>query len=89
MTKYDMVTWRELIERNMSTYKNEDWSKVKDCTLTEDELDVEFYDGYGGIEGKDFTLWTKNRVYFPTEYDGSEGCRSVSRRIDRKPSKHW
>ena len=45
MTKYDMVTWRKLIERNMSTYKNEDWAKVKACTLTEDELDVEFYEG--------------------------------------------
>jgi len=42
------------------------------CTLTEEELDVKFYDGYGGIKGEVFTAWGEYFVYFPITYDGME-----------------
>lgn len=45
----------------------------------ERELDREFFDGFGGAEGAPFTIWTRTRVYFPTEYDGSEWVSSVPR----------
>lgn len=58
---------------------NETFADVVLCTLSGSELDVEFDDGYGSAEGKPFTLWTANRVYFPSVYDGAEDCESVPR----------
>ena len=49
----------------------EDYSKMV-TTLTEDELNREFDDGYGGSEGEPFTAWGEKYVYFPVVYDGSE-----------------
>lgn len=57
-------------------------------TLTEEELDIPFDDGYGGTEGKPFTLWTKNRVYFPVQYDGAEWVDSVPRNPCDEATKH-
>jgi hypothetical protein len=42
------------------------------CTLSEDELLKEFNDGFGGTNGESFTAWSKDWVYFPIRYDGSE-----------------
>jgi hypothetical protein len=42
-------------------------------------LDDEFCDGFGGEEGCYFTLWTKDHVYFPCCYDGSEWAGSAPR----------
>ena len=83
----ELTTWRELIEEAMEN-EGETFKDVVSCTLTEEELDVEFDKGYGTAEGKPFTLWTKNRVYFPAEYDGSERCCSVSRKINNIPTNH-
>lgn len=65
--------------------------KIEDaesCTLTDEELDVEFYAGFGSPNGKRFTLWTKNKVYFPVCYDGAESVECVSRNPDGKPTEH-
>lgn len=81
------ATWRKLIEQAFKATK-ESWADVESCTLSEAELDVEFDDGYGGSEGKPFTLWTHKRVYFPTVYDGSEWVSSVRRHPDDQPTSH-
>ena len=48
----------------------------------------EFDDGFGGSEGEPFTVWTKNRVYFPMVYDGSEWVGSAPRDPCDEVSKH-
>ena len=73
-----MNTWRELIGYCLKDF-NETWGDVVKCTLTDAELNKEFNAGFGRIEGAPFTLWTVNRVYFPTAYDGAEGVNSVPR----------
>lgn len=97
-----MATWRELIAAAMQKDDDEDeddyygckgsgdiWVDVVACTLTDAELDVEFDSGYGGTEGKPFTLWTKRYVYFPVCYDGAESVGFASRDPDGKPTEHW
>lgn len=73
-----MVTLRELIMEEMRERK-ETWEDVVACTLPAKTLDVEFDNGYGGTEGKPFTLWTTNRVYFPIHCDGSAWIQSMPR----------
>jgi hypothetical protein len=82
-----MTTWRKEILNEMESHK-ETWDDVVSNTLTEQELDVEFNNGYGGTNGIPFTLWTKNRVYFPVQYDGSEWVSSVSRNPDGRATEH-
>ena len=72
------ATWRKLITDEM-LHRIETWDDVVQCTLSDSELDTEFYDGYGGSSGKPFTLWTQHRVYYPVVYDGAEWCDSVAR----------
>lgn len=66
----------------------ESWDDVESHTFAENQLDTLFDDGYGLSEGCAFTLWTKNRVYFPIVYDGSEWAASVARNPDGKPTEH-
>ena len=80
-------TWREIITSELGD-TGESWADVVSCTLTEQELDVEFDAGFGGTEGKPFTLWTAKRVYFPTEYDGAEWAGSAARDPDGQPTEH-
>jgi hypothetical protein len=82
------TTWRILINDCLSGH-NEIWEDVVKCTLSEMELDEKFDDGYGGSEGKPFTLWTKNRVYFPIVYDGAEWVESVPRNPCDEISGHF
>ena len=82
-----MATWRELISTEMER-SGETWGDVESCTLSDADLDVEFDENYGVNEGKAFTLWTKNRVYFPALFDGSEWAESVARHPDGKPTSH-
>ena len=72
-----MATWRIQITEAMEP--EESWDDVVDMTLTEEQLDREFDDGYGGTEGDPFLLWTKNNVYFPACYDGAEWAAAVPR----------
>ena len=51
-------------------------------------IDYEFDDSYGGEEGCSFTAWTKDKVYFPACYDGSEWIASVPRNPCDEPKNH-
>lgn len=82
-----MSTWRELISEEFES-SNDTWEDVVACTLSETELDVEFYGDYGELNGKPFTLWTKKRVYFPITYVGLGHVRSAVRDPDGKPTMH-
>lgn len=82
-----MATWRKLISEHMDWHA-EDFSDVVSCTLSDEELDKEFDEDYGGPEGKPFTLWTKNRVYFPVTYDGAEWVRSAPRNPSKESVEH-
>lgn len=73
-----MTTWRVKLDKLMHAHK-ETWADVVKLAIDEGGLDYEFDDGFGVPEGPPFTLWTKNRVYFPIEYDGAEGVASVPR----------
>ena len=83
-----MTNWKALIEKEMIE-QNDSFSNLIECTLTEQELLIEFDKGYGDTEGKPFTLWTKTRVYFPVTYDGAEWVGSVSRDPDGKATEHF
>lgn len=61
------TTWRN--ELNLTLVKGE---SIIACTISDEELDREFDDSYGGTEGSPFTAWSENWVYFPICYDGSE-----------------
>ena len=83
-----MSTWKEMIECAMNE-NGESWCDVESSTMTEDEMNNEFDAGCSAsIEGCPFTIWTKNRVYFPICYDGVEWVGSVSRNPDGKPTEH-
>ena len=77
-----MNTWRKLI----ADCQNDDI--IIYCTLTEKELDTEFDGGFGCSEGKPFTAWSNNWVYFPVVYDGSEWVSRVRRNICNEASLH-
>lgn len=72
------TNWRKAITEALKD-NGEAWSDVIACTLTPDQRDIEFSADYGTSEGKPFTAWTKNYVYFPAVYDGSEWVESVPR----------
>jgi hypothetical protein len=79
--------WKEMIEQAMAE-KGESWGDVVSIAPLDLDLHKEFYNGYGGTEGRPFTLWTTNRVYFPAQYDGSEWVESVARNPDGEPTDH-
>lgn len=80
----DLTTWIEEINDTFR-YTKDTWDDVEHCTLTDAELIRQFDPGYGGAEGTAFTIWTKERVYFPTEYDGAEGVGWVNRHPGENP----
>lgn len=72
-----MTTWRkELIEILKVT--KDSWEYLV-ITITDEELDKEFDDGYGSSEGTPFTAWSDNYVYFSREYDGSDYIDHIQR----------
>jgi hypothetical protein len=81
-----MTTWKELLE---SAFKitGDSLDEVV-CTLSKDELQIEFDDSHGMPEGKPFTAWSRNYVYFPACYDSKEWIDWVSRNPDNKPTEH-
>lgn len=87
MMQQENTSWRELISNTMAEW-GESFDDVESMTLSDDQLDAEFYDGFGVISGCSFTVWTKNRVYFPAQYDGAEWCDSVSRNPDGNATFH-
>jgi hypothetical protein len=42
-------------------------------------IDYDFSSGFGSKNGFSFTAWTKDKVYFPVCYDGSEWISDVPR----------
>lgn len=74
-------TWREGITKELANH-GETWADIEKCTLTDEELDVEFNNGYGRSKGKHFTAWSKKRVLGPGVYDGREWVFSVPRNPD-------
>lgn len=77
-----MDTWRKLIG-----YARGHDELIR-CTLSEDEMDVEFNARFGGGEGKPFTAWSKSRVYFPVACNGAEWVNSVPRNPCDEASEH-
>ncbi len=73
-----MTTWRKEISAVFEANKDT-WDNVVETTLSSNDLDLEFDSGYGRPEGKPVTLWTKDRVYYPIVYDGSEWVSSAPR----------
>jgi hypothetical protein len=73
---YPNDCWRRMLTSAMFEH-GESWADVVSCTLDDAELDRVFDPGFGSAEGTPFWLWTKRRVYFATEYDGSEDVKSV------------
>lgn len=71
------TTWRKLIAEECDYY--EDNVDELEMTLDPAELDVEFNDGHGLTEGAPFTAWSKDRVYFPLTYLGTECVGSAPR----------
>lgn len=58
--------WKSLIELAA------EGDKIIACTLTDEELLIQFDVGFGFIEGIPFTAWSERYVYFPIVYDGAE-----------------
>lgn len=81
------TTWRDELRSEMAE-QGESFDDVEACTLSPEQLDAEFDDGFGGTQGEPFTVWTRNRVYFPVCYDGAEWVGSVARNPDGKPTQH-
>lgn len=72
-----MTTWRKEFEKIFEV-TGDSFDNII-TTLSNEQLDAEFDDGYGGIEGMSFTAWSDNYVYFPVCYDGSEWIDYVPR----------
>lgn len=70
------------------TANGETMADIVSNTMSDAEMDTEFYAGYGSAEGCNFTVWTERSVYFPLEYDGAEAVGRVSRHPDGKPTAH-
>jgi len=93
-----METWRKLVTESITCYGEsfsdivgEAWKPINNesrSSTFDQVMDRKFDAGYGSAEGDYFTIWTKNRVYFPCEYDGSEYVGSVSRNPDFVATKH-
>ncbi len=82
-----MTNWKKEMNQALKKRK-ETWNDVEQCTLSKGDLVKEFDGGYGHECGTPFTVWTKNTVYFPICYDGSEWCGNVARNPDGQPTPH-
>ena len=78
-----MTTWRKEIKSTAGD------DVIISCTLTEEQLDTPFHDGYGGHKGLPFTAWSETKVYFPVVYDGAEWVGYVYRNPCDEASEHW
>lgn len=83
----DVFSWYELLSKALKE-NGENWQDVVSHTLSDSDLHLPFDTGFGGSYGKSFTLWTRNRAYFPAVYDGLEWVESVSRHPDGAPTRH-
>ena len=82
-----MATWKEMLKETLAD-NGETFDDIEANTMSEEEMNIRFSVGYGDTEGIPFTVWTKNTVYFPICYDGSEWVGCVSRHPNGKPTSH-
>ncbi len=82
-----MTTWRKELE-SAFIETGDDFDKMV-STLSEQELDREFDDGYGGTNGSPFTAWGEAFVYFPVCYDGAEWVGYAPRNPCDRATNHW
>ena len=81
----DGSCWKEMISGEYETQRDSGDVVV---TLTKEEAESKFHIGYGGTNGRPFTAWTKDRVYFPVCYDGAEWVESVPRNFPGSVTEH-
>ena len=81
------TTWRTELEDALKD-SGESFADIESSTLTEEQLDTKFNNGYGGSEGAPFTVWTKTHVYFPAVYDGAEWVACVPRNPNGRATNH-
>jgi hypothetical protein len=82
-----MATWKKLIEEAFED-SGDTWADVISNTMSEEQMLVEFYNGFGGTNGIPFTIWTERFVYFPAQYDGAEWVEWVSRNPNGNATYH-
>jgi hypothetical protein len=82
-----MDCWKNMLMKEMELY-GETLDDIVYNTMTEDDMNKMFDNGYGGEEGCIFTVWTEKSVYFPICYDGAEWVGRVSRNPDGVPTRH-
>jgi len=80
----NLVNWAAKIPKVDYASKDDEFTIAIDPSW----LDTKFDDGYGGSNGCRFTLWTRDRVYFPVVYDGSEWVGSVPRDPSDEANRH-
>ena len=74
-----MTTWRKLLEEEFQI-QNDSWKNIVMMAPSDGKwLDYYFDNDSNVIEGVPFTVWTKNRVYFPLSFEGPEWVGSVSK----------
>ena len=66
----EMNTWRKEFKEALEQTGDSFDDLVS--TMSDEDWDREFDAGYGSVQGCDFTAWSKDWVYFPICYDGSE-----------------
>ena len=81
-----MGNWKAMLMEEFEK-RGEDFSKMV-TTLTEEELEAEFDDGWGGTQGAPFTAWGERYVYFPIQYDGAEWVGSAPRNPCDEKTEH-
>lgn len=82
-----MTTWRKLLTMEMDFHDETLSDMVGSNNLHLDvKFNAEFDDGKS--EGKPFTVWSKERVYFTCEYDGLRWVDSLSRNPCSEDSEH-
>jgi len=77
-----MTTWRKLIKSVA------DGDEIIFNTLSEEDLDTEFDNGFGGVEGLPSTAWSERYVYFPICYDGAEWVGRAPRNTCEEVTHH-
>lgn len=71
---------------NAAARNRENWMRVLSWSEAAPMLDYEFDDGYGAPECQAITAWSKNKVFFVAQYDGSTSLHYVPRNpIDHEP----
>ena len=83
-----MTSWRELFfDAFLAT--EDRWPDIVYCTLSEHELDIEFDSESDDVEGYPFTAWSREWVYFPAQYCGSEWVAYAPRQpIEHHATEH-